>query len=154
MPDRKTIDDFLAQRHLAVVGVSRDPKQFANGVYRQLRAGGRVLYPVNRAAGGEALEGDLSYARLADVPDPVDGVLVVVPAETAVGVVLEAIDRGIPRVWLHRGVGKGSVSTEATEKCRHHGVAVVDGACPLMFEQPVRGVHRLHRLFSGRRIAA
>jgi len=154
MPDRKTIEDSMAQRHLAFVGVPRDPKQFANGVYRQLRAGGRVLYPVNRAAGGEALEGDPSYARLADVPDPADGVLVVVSAKASVSVVLEAIDRGILRVWLHRGVGKGSMSSEATEKCRDHGVAVVDGARPLMFEQPVRGVHRLHRLLSGRRNAA
>ena len=32
MPDRKTIDEFLAQRHVAVVGVSRT-RQFANGVY-------------------------------------------------------------------------------------------------------------------------
>jgi predicted CoA-binding protein len=109
------------RRHLAVVGVSRDPKQFANGVSRQLRAGGRVLYPVNRAAGGEALEGDRSYARLADVPDPVDRVLVVVAAQATVGVVLEAIDSGIPRVWSHRGVGNGSVSSEATEKCRDNG---------------------------------
>jgi predicted CoA-binding protein len=84
----------------------------------------------------------------------VDGLLVMVPAEVAAGVVGEAIDRGIPRVWLHRGVGKGSVSSDAIAKCRAHGVAVVDGACPLMFEQPVGGVHRLHRLLSGRRIAA
>jgi predicted CoA-binding protein len=154
MPDRKTIDDFLAQRHLAVVGVSRDSKQFANAVYRRLRAGGRVLYPVNAAAKSQTLEGDPSYPRLADVPDPVDGVLVMVPAEAAAGVVREAVDRGIPRVWLHRGVGKGSVSSDAIDKCQAHGVAVVDGACPLMFEQPVRGVHRFHRLFSGRRIAA
>ena len=154
MPDRKTIDDFLAQQHVAVVGVSRDPKQFANGVYRRLRAGGRVLYPVNAAAGGEVLEGDLSYVRLADVPDPVDGVLVMVPAQAAADVVVEAVDRGIPRVWLHRGVGKGSVSPQAMAKCHSNGIAVVDGACPLMFEQPVRGIHHLHRLLAGRRIAA
>jgi uncharacterized protein len=107
-----------------------------------------------RPPAGEPLEGDASYARLADVPNPADGVLVMVPAEAAIGVVLEAIDRGVPRVWLHRGVGKCSVSPEAVEKCRAHGVAVVDGACPLMFEQPVRGVHHLHRLFSGGRLAA
>jgi len=34
--DRKTIEEFLAQQHLAVVGISRDTKQFANVVYRQL----------------------------------------------------------------------------------------------------------------------
>ena len=76
-----------------------------------------------------------------------------VPAQAAADVVIEAIDRGIPRVWLQRGVGKGSVSPEAIEKCQSNGVAVVDGACPLMFEQPVRGVHHVHRLLAGRRIA-
>ena len=81
MPDRASIEDVLAQEHLAVVGVSRDPKQFANGVYRHLRSGGRTLYPVNPAADGAALEGDPSYPSLAAVPEPVVGVLVMVPAD-------------------------------------------------------------------------
>ena len=154
MPERKTIEDFLAQRHIAFVGVSRDTKQFANTVYRHMRDGGRVLYPVNRTAEGAPIEGDPSYQRLADVPDPVDGVIVMVPAPAAAAVVEQAIERGIPRVWLYRGVGPGSVSPGAVELCRANGVALVDGACPFMFEPPVRGVHRLHRLLSGRRIAA
>jgi uncharacterized protein len=152
--DRRTIDEFLAQRHLAVVGVSRDSKKFPNVVYRRLRQGGRTLYPVNSGAGGSPLEGDASYERLASVPDPVDGVMVMVPAESAADVVRQAVERGIPRVWLHRGAGKGSVSAEAIELCRANAVAVVDGACPLMFDEPVRGVHRIHRLLTGRRIAA
>jgi hypothetical protein len=154
MPERKIIDDFLAQRHLAFVGVSRDSKQFANTVYRRMRQDGRTLYPVNPAAGGGLLEGDPSYARIAEVPDPVDGVVVMVPAEAAAEVVRQAVERGIPRVWLHRGTGKGSVSSEAVQVCRDNDIAVVDGACPLMFDEPVRGVHRIHRLFAGRRIAA
>ena len=154
MPDRQIIEDFLAQDHLAFVGVSRDSKQFANSVYRRRRDGGRVLYPVNPAAHGAPLETDKSYERLADVPDPVDGVVVMVPAAVAVEVVKEAAARGIPRVWLYRGVGDGAVSTEAVQLCREHGLAVVDGACPLMFEHPVRGVHWVHRLLAGRRIAA
>jgi predicted CoA-binding protein len=154
VPDRVTIDEFLAQQHLAFVGVSKDSKQFANAVYRNLRGGGRRLYPVNAAAEGKPLEGDISYARLADVPDPVDGVVVMVPAGAAADVVRDAVDRGIPRVWLHRGIGHGSVSAEAVRVCRESGVALVDGACPLMFDEPVGGVHRIHRLLAGRRIAA
>ena len=153
MPERKTIEEFLAQRHLALVGVSRDPKQFANAVYRQLRTGGRTIYPVNLAADGDAIEGDRSYRRLDEVPDPVDGVVIMVPAEDAATVVRQALDRGVARVWLHRGAGKGSVSEEAVALCREAGVATVDGACPLMFEEPVRGVHRIHRRLVGRRIA-
>lgn len=153
MPELSVIDEFLAQQHIAFVGVSRDTKQFANSVYRKLRENGITLYPVNPAAGAD-LEGDTCYSRLADVPNPVDGVLVMVPASAATQVVRDAIDRGIRRVWLHRGAGQGSVSDEAVELCRANGIAVVDGACPLMFLQPVRGIHRIHRLVAGRRIAA
>jgi predicted CoA-binding protein len=153
MPDRATIEDFLSQEHIAFVGVSRDSKSFANVVYRQLRVAGKTLYPVNVSATLPTLEGDVCYPRLTKVPDPVDGVIVMVPARLAADVVREAIERGIPRVWLHHGLGPGSVSIEAVALCKQVGVAVVDGACPLMFLQP-KSIHRLHRLFSGRRIAA
>lgn len=154
MPSREIIDRFLAQRHIAVVGVSRDPKQFANAVYRQLRTDGRSVYPVNATAGGAPLEGDPSFERLAEVPHPLDGVVVMVAADRAADVVREAIDAGVPRVWLHKGVGRGSVSDEAVALCREHGIEVVDGACPMMFDEPVAAVHRVHRFFAKRHIAA
>jgi uncharacterized protein len=152
MPSQDLIERFLSQRNLAFVGVSRDRKQFANTVYRRLRDGGRTMYPVNAHA--DAIEGDRSYRRLADVPSPVDGVVVMVPAAAVADVVLEAVDRGIPRVWLHRGAGQKPVPSEAVEICHDHGIEVVDGACPLMFESPVRGIHRLHRRIVRRRFAA
>src|SRR4051794_20844900 len=105
MPSKEVVGRFLAQEHIAFVGVSRNPKQFANAVYRALRDDGRTLYPVNGAADGQPLEGDPSYAKLADVPDPVDGVIVMVPADQAADVVRDAIARGIPRVWLQKGFG-------------------------------------------------
>jgi len=154
MPDRTTIEDFLHQKHIALVGVSRDTRSFANVVYRQLRDAGHTMYPVNGNALTPILEGDACYARISKVPDPVDGVLVMVPARLAADVVRDAIARGIPRVWLHRGVGQGAVSREAVALCEQAGVAVVDGACPLMFLEPVKSVHRLHRFFGGRRFAA
>lgn len=154
MPTRQSIDSFLAQKHIALVGASRDPKQFANSVYRRLRDGGRTVYPVNFHDDAVTIEGDPCFHSLADVPDPVDGVLVMVPAENAADVVRAAVARGIPRVWLHRGAGRGAVSAEAVALCRDNGIDVVDGACPLMFDDPVRGIHRVHRAFAGRHIAA
>lgn len=154
MPSRDVIDRFLSQRNVAFVGASRDSRQFANAVYRHLRDGGRTLYPVNRNAGAATIEGDAAYARLADVPDPVDGVFVMVPARDAAGVVREAVERGIPRVWLHRGIGPSSVSPEAVQACAENGVEVVDGACPLMFGDHVGFMHRVHRGFAGRRLVA
>ncbi len=135
-------------------GVSHDSKQFANAVYRHLRDGGRTLYPVNRSPDVSIVEGDLCYQRLADVPDPVDGVFIMVPAKDSADVAREAVARGIPRVWLHRGLGPNSVSTEAIEVCAANGVEVVDGACPLMFDAPVGFVHRVHRGLARHRFAA
>jgi len=154
MPTREAVDDFLAQDHLAFVGVSRDATEFANSVYRELRSHGRTMYPVNALAAGDLIEGDRSHASLSLVPDPVDGVVVMVPAPQAERVVREAVDRGIPRVWLYHGIGPGSDSAEAAAACRAAGVSVVDGACPFMFDGPVHGVHRVHQLVSGHRVLA
>jgi len=153
MPEQKIIDEFLDHGYLAFVGVSRDPKQFANSVYRHLRDGGRQMYPVNRQAGGGKVEGDRSYPDLGAVPDPVDGVVIMVPGAEAADVVAEALDRGISRVWLHHGIGSGSDTADAVALCRAADVEVVDGACPFMFAEPVHGVHKLHRMMSGRRVA-
>lgn len=152
MPNRSDIEELLSQSHLAFVGASRDTKQFSNAVYRHLRSGGRTMYPVHPEV--TTIEGDAAFASLADVPDPVDGVIVMVKPEVARQVVDEAIARGIRRVWLHRGTGQGAVSEEAVADCRRAGVTVVDGACPMMFTEPVGFVHRAHRFFAGRKIAA
>lgn len=154
MPSKQIIDRFLAQEHLAFVGVSRNPKEFANTVYRRLRDDGRTMYPVNGAAGGTPIEGVPSFRQLADVPDPVEGVVIMVPGNRVTDTVRDAIARGIPRVWLHRGIGQGPVPADAVELCREHDVEVVDGACPLMFDDPVSGFHRFHRFFVRRRFAA
>jgi hypothetical protein len=152
MPARAAIDDFLAQDHLAFVGASRNTKEFANSVYRHLRDNGRTMVPVHRDA--PTIEGDPCVPTIADVPDTTGGIVIMVPTDAVVDVTREAVARGIPRVWLHRGAGQGPVPREAVDLCRAASVTVVDGACPLMFDEPVGGVHRLHRLFVGRRFAA
>ena len=149
MPSRAAIDGFLAGKHVAVVGVSRNSKQFANVVYRHMRGAGYALYPVNPAAG--EIEGDVAYAQLRDVPDPIDGVLIMVNRAAAKQVVEDCVARGVERVWLHRGLGSaGALSDEAVAVCREEHVEVVAGACPLMFISPSRHIHWLHRQFARR----
>ena len=60
MPTHQTIDDFRAQKRVAFVGASRESKQFATSVYRQLPDGGRILYPVNRSQEPPSREMSLS----------------------------------------------------------------------------------------------
>lgn len=91
------------------------------------------------------IDGDPCVASVDELPDDIDGAIVMVPADASAGVVQACIDRGIPRVWLHQGAGPSSVSSEAVALCREHGIEVVDGACPLMFAAPVAWFHRVHR---------
>ena len=138
--------DFLAQRRIAVAGVSRNPAEAANAIYRRLRDAGYEVYPVNPST--VEVEGDPCYADLAAVPVRLDGVVAVTsPAATAV-IAEECVELGIPRLWMHRGIGPGSVSESAVARCRAHGIAVIPGACPMMFLDPVDVGHRCIRAVS------
>lgn len=72
---QSTIDDFLAQKRIAVVGVSRQGKKFGNWAYKELRAKGYEVYPINPTA--SEVEGDRCYPALSALPVTVDGVLTV-----------------------------------------------------------------------------
>lgn len=143
MPSRAIIDDFLAQRRLAFVGASHDPKEFSAKVYATLRDHGYELFPVNPHA--DRIGDDPCVATVAELPPDLDGAVVMVPAEASLGVVEACIEHGIPRIWLHKGAGPSSVSPDAVHLCHEHGVEVIDGACPMMFVEPVAWFHRIHR---------
>lgn len=128
---KEAVSDFLAQRRIAIAGVSRDPKQPANANYRKLRDKGHQVFAINPHAA--FVEGDPCYPSLRGLPRPVDAVLVFTPADTAAAIVRECAELHIPRVWMHQGMGPGSVSDEAVEVARQEGIAVIAGACPLMF---------------------
>jgi predicted CoA-binding protein len=142
-------NEFLAQRRLALVGLSRDPQHFSRGLFRELKKRGYDLVPVN--PGGGVLEGEACVTRVQDIRPPVDGALVMTPPGTTEQVVRDCAEAHIPRVWLHRGMGPGAVSPAAVDFCRAHGIAVVDGECPYMFLPAAGFIHTAHGLF--RRVA-
>jgi len=144
MIDQTTVDEFLAQHRIAVVGASDDKQNFGGTILRALRDHGYDAVGVNPNAITAA--GVPCWPDLASVPGPVDGVIVMVPAKASADVVRAAIARGVTRVWLFRGIaGRGAVTDEAVALCREHEVDVAAGACPLMFLEPVGFAHRLHR---------
>lgn len=140
MASMAAVQEFIASRRLAVVGASRGGQKFGNTVMRELAAKGYEMLPVHPSA--EAIDGARCWRRLRDIPGAVGGVVVVVPPIEAARVVHEALEAGITRVWLQQG----SESEEAIAECEDRGALVVAGHCILMFAEPVRSVHRVHRL--------
>lgn len=141
---RDAADEFLAQHRIAVAGVSRDEKQPANLIYRRLRDTGHEVFAVNPNA--EEVEGDPCYPTVGAVPGRLDGIVVVTTPEVAEEVVAQAHEAGVPRVWLHRGMGPGSSSEAAVDFCTEHGIAVIPGGCPNMFGDTSDPGHRCMRV--------
>lgn len=138
-----TIQEFIDARRIVVAGVSRDPNQPANHIFRRLRDSGHDVVAVNPAAG--QVEGGACWPDVRAVPGPVDGVVIATPPSAAADVVRACAERGVPRVWMHRSFGEGSVSEEAVALCREHGIRAVVGGCPLMYCGRVDVVHRCMR---------
>ena len=136
--------EFLANRRVAITGVSRTPKGHgSNVVYERLRERGYEVFAVNPNA--EEVEGDPCYHDLASIPGGVDAVVIGTRPEAAEATMRECVDLGIKHVWMHRGFGAGSVSEAATAYGRERGITVIDGGCPLMFPPTADAGHRAMR---------
>jgi uncharacterized protein len=139
---KEAASEFLTLRRIAVTGVSRQPKSHgSNVVYRRLRERGYEVFAVNPNA--SEVEGDPSYPNLRSIPGGVDAVVIGTRPALAQGTMRECVDLDIRHVWMHRSFGTGSVSDEATRYGRAHGIAVIDGGCPLMFAPTADGAHKV-----------
>jgi predicted CoA-binding protein len=140
------VHEFLAQKRIAVAGVSRDNSRHpsANLIYRRLKAAGHDVFPVNPNM--PTFEGDRCYPDVKSIPGRVDGVVIVTRPEVTRRIVQDCGDAGIRRVWMHQSMVQGSsVSPEAVEYCREHGITVIAGACPMMFGPGVDFGHKCMR---------
>jgi predicted CoA-binding protein len=136
--------DFLMQRRIAVTGVSRKPQSHgSNVVFKRLRDRGYEVFAINPNA--EEVEGDHAYPDLHSIPGGVDAVVIATRPELAQETMHECAELGIRRVWMHRSFGGGSVSDSATAYGREHGITVIDGGCPCMFDPTADLGHKAMR---------
>jgi predicted CoA-binding protein len=140
--------EFLAHRRIAVVGLSRDPRDFSRGVFRELARRGYDVVPVNPALA--QAEGRPCRAGVKEIDPPPDAALLFTPPAEAERVVRECLEAGVRRVWMHRGAGRGAASPAAIELCRAAGVEPVTDLCPFMALPDAGLGHRIHAWFRRR----
>lgn len=136
------IEEFLACKRIAIVGVSRKQGDFSLTMFQELSRRGYDVVPVNPHA-SEVL-GRQCFARVQEIQPPVEAALLMTSPEVTESVVRDCAEAGIKRVWMHRAGGQGAVSAEAVTFCREQGIQVVPGQCPLMFLPQAGAFHRLH----------
>jgi uncharacterized protein len=142
---KEAASEFLANKRVAVTGVSREPKSHgSNVVYRRLRDRGYEVFAVNPNV--EEIEGDRCYHDLRSIPGGVDAVVIATRPEIAEKTMSECAELGIEHVWMHRGPGAGSVSEAAADYGRLQGIAVIDGGCPCMFDPTADLGHKAMRV--------
>jgi predicted CoA-binding protein len=143
--------EFLAHKRVAVTGVSRQPKEHgSNTVFRRLRDRGYQVFAVNPNA--DEVEGARSYHDLRSIPGGVEAVVIATAPDKAQGTMRECVELGIKHVWMHRSYGEGSVNPTAVAYGRTHGIAVIDGGCPLMFGPTADFGHKVMRMILASRI--
>jgi predicted CoA-binding protein len=145
------IADFLAQKRIAVAGVSRQNSAHpaANLIYRRLKHLGHEVFAINPNA--TAVEGDRCYPDLTSIPGGVDGVVIVTRPEVTEELVQQCTAAGVTRVWMHQGLSRGatSVSAKAADYCLDRNIAVIAGACPMMYGEGIDFGHRCMRWMLG-----
>jgi len=137
------IQEFLAKKRIAIIGVSRNPKDFSACLFTEFVKRGYDVVPVNPKS-PEVL-GRTSFGRVQDIQPPVEAVLLMTKPEVTDAVVTDCADAGVRHIWMYRAGGSGAVSPKAVEFCQQHGIALIPGECPYMFF-PHNGLHAIHGL--------
>jgi uncharacterized protein len=145
------VQEFLSQKRIAIAGVSHDNSRHPVGnlIYHRLKDTGHEVFPVNPTM--QSFEGGRCYPDVTSIPGGVDGVVIITRPDATERVVNDCAVAGVSRVWMHQsfGTSKTSVSQNAVEFCREHGIAVIAGACPMMYGPGADFGHRCMRLLLG-----
>ena len=145
--------DFLAQKVIAVVGVSDQRETGANKNYKVFKQRGYRVYAVNPRL--STFHGSPCYPDLKSIPEKPDAVFMLTSPKVTDQVVQQCVDLGIKHVWMHcmmgtkpgLAAGSSSVSSSAVEVCRNNGIAVIPGSCPAQFLNADFGHGMMHKLW-------
>ena len=126
-------DDYIrailkSVKTIAIVGASDNPSRPSFFVLKYLLERGYSVIPVNPGRAGGEMVGQRAYARLDEIPVPVDMVDIFRNSDAAAGVVDEALALSpLPKViWMQLSVRNDS----AAAKAESAGVKVVMNRCP------------------------
>lgn len=139
---RELIEQFLANKRIAIAGVSRDANDFSRKVFDEFRSRGYNVVPVNPAA--DTIRGVPCVANVSDIRPPVKAVLIMTPPRVARQILNDCAYAGVELVWLHKGIGPGAVSEDALVFCADRGINVIAGCCPFMFFDHAGFIHDVH----------
>jgi len=147
------VKDFLAQKKIAVVGVSDQRETGCNMSYRKFKKAGYQVYAVNPRI--STFDDDPCYTDLKSLPEVPEAVFILASPKVTDLIVQQCVDLSVKHVWMHCMLGTkpglatsmSSVSPEAVRLCRENGISIIPGTCPNQFLKPDFGHAMMRGLF-------
>jgi predicted CoA-binding protein len=149
----RLVQAFLAQKTVAIVGISNRRETGCNLAYRNFKAEGYTVYVVNPHIA--VFDSGPCYPNLKSIPEKPGAVFILANPRVTEQIVQECVDLGIKHVWMHcmmgtrpgLAAGMTSVSRAAVQMCRENGIAVIPGSCPNQYLKPDFGHAMMRTLF-------
>lgn len=139
MATLESINEFLAQEHIAVAGVSRKKQKFGNAIYKELNKKGYHVYPINPKL--DEYDKKKCYHNIHDLPAEVTAIIINTKNDTTVKLLEESKEQGLKHIWLQQGCAdKKTLSSIEKEESN-----IISEKCIMMFANPVKGIHGFHR---------
>ena len=117
---------LLEQSHvIAMVGASADWKRPSSFAMKYLQGKGFRVIPINPGRKGTEILGEKVYAHLAEIPEKIDMVDIFRKPEAVSDVVDEALELGVPFIWMQLGLRHA----EAAARAEAAGATVIMNRC-------------------------
>ncbi len=133
------IQDFLAQKRIAIVGVSRTPSDYSRSLFTEMARRGYDVLPVNPNL--TELDGRRCYAFISEIQPPPDAALLLTTPALTTALVEDCARAGITRIWMRQ------THEVAVEVALKNHLTVTAGECPFMYFENTQWFHRLHGFF-------
>jgi uncharacterized protein len=135
------IEQFVAQRHIAVAGISRNPRKFGNAIFKELQKQGYSVYPISKHM--QEFEGVRCYPDIYSLPSEVSAIVINTKPEQTAVLLKEADAKGINHLWLQQG----AENKEILAAIQNSTANIISKQCILMFAKPEHFMHKTHILF-------
>lgn len=136
---QESLRQFFSSPAYAVIGVSQSRKKIGNVVFRLMKERGFRVYGVHPS--GFEIDGERMLSSVLELDKTVHSVVTAVPPSVTVRIVEECAQYGIKNIWMQ----PGSESDEAIRVATEHGIHVIYGECIILFLEPVRSIHAVHK---------
>ena len=137
------IEQFVSQKRIAIVGMSRSGKKFGNMAAKELKSKGYEIFAVHPEVA--EIDGFACSPSLRSLVGKIDAVWISVSPAKVSPVLSEAAEIGLKNIWLQQGAW----SAEVQQTIDQLNLSVVSKKCIMMYAPPVKSVHKFHRTIKG-----